>query len=177
MAKRKGRRRMGRYIRGLVNETLALGTLASETLVSVIFDDTISERALLSSIVATYTQKALTPAAGVGPIMVGIAHSDYSDAEIENFVENTGTWKEADLVAQEVGNRKVRIVGVFGDGGSASATDSFSLNDGKPIKTKLNWILTQGQSLRLWSYNLGSAAVATTDPQITAVGHVNIFPK
>ncbi len=166
---------MGRYIRGQVNEKLALGTLGPLTLISAIFDNTVTERALLSSIVVSYNLSEYTVAAGDGPVMVGVAHSDYTDAEIEAFLENVATWAEADKIGQEISKRLVRIIGTFEQGDSS--VESASLNDGKPIKTKLNWILNAGQSLRIWGYNLGSSALATTDPQITAVGHANLWPR
>ncbi len=166
---------MGRYIRGQVNETLALGTLAGTTLISTPFDSVVTERALVTSVVASYTMQEFTSAAGDGPIMVGLAHSDYTDAEIEAFLENVATWEETDQIGQEIARRKVRIIGTFGVPDSNSSNSR--LNDGKPVKTKLNWILTVGQTLRLWCYNLGSSALAGTDPQVTAVGHANLFPK
>ncbi len=175
MARKPRKRRMGRYIRGQVNETLALSTLAATTLISDIFDNTVSERTRISSIVAAYTMQEFTTGAGDGPIMVGVAHSDYTDAEIEAHLENVATWAEADKIGQEIADRLVRIVGVFGVPDSNSSNTR--LNDGKLIKTKLNWILTQGQSLRLWAYNLGASALAGTSPLVTCVGHVNLFPQ
>ncbi len=167
---------MGRYIRGQVDEEIALGTLASKTLVSQIFDETVNERTLVTSLIATHTMSSFTPADNIGPIMVGVAHSDYSDAEIEEFIENTGSWNEGDKVSQEVGKRLIRQIGVF-DSKASGGTLDVVLNDGKPIKTKLKWILLQGQSLRQWCYNLGGSPVATTVPDVHMQGHVNLFPK
>ncbi len=175
-ATRKPRRKMGRYIRGNVNEVLSLGTLASLTLVADTFDDTVTERALISSIVAAYSLENFTVAAGSGPIIVGVAHGDYSAAEIEAYIENSQGWQEGDLVAREVGARKIRILGVFRaapGGGLGAAT----LQEGRKIKTKLNWILNAGQTLDLWAYNSGTVAVGTTVPVIRAEGHVNLWPR
>ncbi len=166
---------MGRYIRGNVNEELALGTLAGRTLVSTVFDSVVNERMLVSSIVARWAINNQTPLALSGPIMVGVAHGDYTDAEIEEYLETTGSWDEGDLVAQEVGKRKVRTVGIMNDPDLASL--SATLNDGKAIKTKLNWILNQGVTLKIWAYNLGTVALATTAPVVKAEGHANLFPK
>lgn len=164
---------MGRYIRGNVNEVLALGTLAAVTLVSVVFDDSVSERTLISSLVASYSIEGLALVAGDGPVMIGIAHSDYSDAEIEAWIENAQGWREADQIAREVGQRKVRVIGTF----SQNVADGAQvLNDGKKIKTKLNWILNAGQTLDLWAYNLGSGAL-TTGSVVYANGHVNLWPR
>ncbi len=165
---------MGRYIRGTIDEDHGYTALASKDVALTVFDETVNERTLVSSIVATYSNKGLTPEAGVGPIMVGICHSDYTAAEVEAFIETTGSWDEGDLVQQEVAARKIRRIGVFEED---SALETETLNDGKPIKTKLNWILNQGQTLSLWTYNMGTAPVSTTAPVANAQGHVNLFPK
>lgn len=176
MAKKHPRkRRMGRYIKGNVDERLDLGTLAGATLVAVAFDDAVTERTLISSLKATWSLKDVTPVENSGPILVGIAHSDYTAAEIEEVIEATGSWDEGNKVTREVMGRQVRIIGTFRDRGVPLET--VVLNDGRPIKTKLNWILTTGDTLDLWAYNLGTAAVATTDPQMHVEGHVNLWPR
>ncbi len=173
--KPKRRRRMGKYIRGTVDESTSFAALGAKDVATAVFDEAVNERTLVSSIVATYGLRSFTPIANAGPILVGVAHSDYSDAEIEEFLESSQSWNEGDLVAQEVAARKIRRVGMFG--APDDAEDTQTLNDGKPIKTKLNWILLQGQSLQMWVYNMGSAAVATTTPVVDAAGHVNLWPK
>ncbi len=172
----RGTRRMGRYIRGTVNESIAGGTLAAKTLLSADFDEAVNERTLVSSIVARYVLSNFTIGAGIGPILVGIAHSDYTDTELESWIESTGTWDEGNLQQQEVASRKIRRIGVFSPN-TAVVGDVTVLKDGVAIKTKLNWILLQGQTLNLWIYNLGTAAFATTDPVIQAEGHVNLWPR
>ncbi len=172
---RKTPRKMGRYIKGDVEENLDLGTLAAATLVSALFDSVVDDRTLVSSIVATWSMTNFTPIAEVGPIVVGVAHSDYSDAEIEAWLEATGSWNEGDKVAQEVTKRLIRKIGVFAE--SESALIGETLNEGKAIRTRLNWMLAEGQTLRLWAYNSGSAAVATTDPNVRLSGHANLWPR
>ncbi len=166
---------MRKYIRGSVDETLALTTLAARTVVSAPFDESVIERTLVSSIVATYSIRGLTPAGDVGPILVGIAHSDYTAPEIEAVIENTGSWNEGDKVSQEVAGRQIRIIGVFDN--PEDALKAVTLNDGKPIRTKLNWILTTGQTLKLFCYNLGESAVVTTVPDVDCQGHANLWPR
>ncbi len=166
---------MGKYIRGTIDEDLSGGTLAGKTVVGAGFDEAVEERTLISSIVATYTMADFTPTASVGPVLIGIAHGDYSDAEIEEWIESTGSWDEGDLVAQEVGNRKIRRIGQFTE--PATAAQGTVLNDGKPIKTKLNWILNQGITLKFWIYNTGTAAFVTTDPRFRMQGHANLWPR
>ncbi len=176
MAK-KGRRgrKFRRYIRGQVDDLTLGGTLAANTVVGTNMDETVNERTYVSSIVATWFLDQFTPLANAGPVMVGVAHSDYSDAEIEAFIETTGSWNETDQIAQEVGKRKIRIIGVFDT--PIDALTTVVLNDGKPITTKLGWILTQTQTLKLWVYNVGVIAFATTNPNIRAEGHVNLWPQ
>ncbi len=150
-------------------------TLAPSTGNTEAFDETVNERTLVSSVVATYSMNNFTPVASAGPVLVLLAHSDYSSAEIEEFIENTGSWDEGDLVNQEIASRKIRKIGVFETIGDV--TDEVVLNDGKPVKTKLNWILNQGQTLQMMGYNLGTAAFTTTAPVVRADGHANLWPR
>ncbi len=170
-----GRRATGRYIKGNIDELLDVGTLASRTLVRVVFSETVNERTLVSSIKASWSLSSATGGNSIGPILVGVAHSDYSAAEIEALIESTLTWNEGDKIAQEVGKRLIRKVGQFNV--SASAADTDVLNNGKPIKIKLNWILNQGQTLSLWAYNLGTVAFGTIDPDIHLEGDANLWPR
>ncbi len=166
---------MRKYIRGNVSEQLTLTTLAAQTLVSVDFDEVTEERMLASSIVGSYSIRDFTPATGDGPVKIGIAHSDYSDAELEEWMEQTDSWDEGDLIGQEVAKRKIRTIGIFRNPDSATLTQV--LKTGLPIKTKLNWILRTGQTLSLWAYNMGSSAFATTAPIVEIEGHVNLWPR
>ncbi len=174
--RRGGRRKMGRYIKGVCDEELDIGTLAARTLVSVLFDQTVEEKAYCSSVKATYSIDDYTPASGDGPLRIGLAHSDYTDVEIEEWIESTTSWKEGDLVqSREVGRRFIRDVGVFQTPSGASS--NFVLNDGKPITTKCGWMLVTGQTMRLWAYNQGASAFATTDPNLHMAGHANLWPR
>lgn len=174
---RKPRRKMGRYIRGNIDENLGVGTLAASTLFSAIFDEVVNERTFVSSVVASWSLTNMTPTEGTGPLVCGLAHSDYTDTEIEEYIENTGSWNEGDKIQQrEVGRRLVRRVGQFPI--PVSAAGGVVLNDGKPIKTKLNWILLQGQSLRYWVYNQGTVAIsAASNPDVRLQGHANLWPR
>ncbi len=173
--RRGGRRASGRYIKGNVDENLALDTLAGRTLIGAAFDEVVVERTLISSLVATYSLADFTNAAGDGPITVGIAHNDYSDAEIEEVIESVTSWDEGDLVGKEVANRKVRKIGTF-QSDEVGVLGIDVLNDGMPIKSKLNWILTTGDTLRLWAYNEGTSALATGST-IKCQGHANLWPR
>ncbi len=170
-----GKKKFPRYIRGNINHRLVATTLAARTVVSSDNSDVVTERAYVSSVLLRWALEQVTAVAGAGPMMVGIAHSDYSDAEIEEWVENNAGWEEANLIGQEVARRKIRKVGIFET--PQAAADAVTLNDGKPIRTKCGWILTTGQTLSIWAYNMGQVAYGTTAPEIFAEGHANIFPK
>ncbi len=178
MAKGKGRRRKyRRYLKGAIDEDFQLGTLATKALVAQVVGDTVTETTWLSSILCTWALSEFTVAAGDGPIIVGIAHSDYSATEIEEWIESTDSWNEASLVEKEISSRKIRQVGVFQAPPGGSGLGATYLNDGKPIRTKCGWILSTGQTIDLWAYNMGDSALATTDPQVSVNGHANLWPR
>ncbi len=176
MARKAGRKKFRRYIRGGVEEDLQLSTLGAKTLISGTFASAVTEKAFISSIVCTWTLGELTQAADDGPVLVGVAHSDYSDAEIEAWVEQGTSWDEGDLVSQEIARRKIKQVGVFGTT-DISASESVALNDGLPIKTMCKWVLITGATLKFWAYNQGTSALSTTDPVLIVAGHANLFPS
>ncbi len=154
---------------------MTLSTLAPTTLISSTNSDTVTEKAWLSSIVATWSMDQFTEGAGDGPILCGIAHSDYSDTEIEEFVEQVTSWDEGDLVSKEISSRKIRRVGTFSQTGPALS--GMVLNDGRPIRTKCGWMLTSGDTIKYWAYNTGSSALATTSPAVVTSGHANLWPR
>ncbi len=172
-----GRRKYRKYIRGAIDKRMALGTLAADTVIGSNFDGVVNERTFVSSVKALYTMDQFTDASDDGPIIVGLAHSDYSDAEIEAWVENTtsASWDEGNQVAQEIGRRKIRRVGVFEGVGDPNI--NAVLNEGRMITTKCKWILLQGQTVKVWAYNAGSSALATTDPTVHVQGHANLWPR
>ncbi len=178
MAKARGRRRrsMGKYIRGNVDNDFSLGTLAASTGIVSQNVSTVNERTLVSSLVATWTMSGFTVGDNIGPIEVGVAHGDYSLAEIEAVLELTTGWNEGNLTSQELSKRKIRRIGVF-EAPAGGGLGAVVLNEGKSIKTKLNWILLQGQTLQYWAYNMGTGAVATTDPNVHVRGHANLWPR
>ncbi len=176
LAKRgRGKRKFTRYLRGNIDLTFSLGALAGADVITQAVQDAVEEKAWLSSIKATYTMKDLTITADAGPLHMGVCHSDYSDAEVEEWIELTTGWAEGNLQSREVANRKIRRIGSFEASGQALATQV--LNDGRPINTKCGWSLTTGQNVRFWVYNSGSAALATTTPDVSIQGHANLWPR
>lgn len=168
---------MGRYVRGKIELDGALGNLATKDLVAIPTQEVTTERMFVSSVKAAWALKDLLLAPDDGPVVVGIAHGDYTAAEIEEFLENAGSWDEGDLISQEIGKRKVRIVGTFrAVGAEAETAQTFVLNDGRPITTKLGWILTSGKALDFWAYNAGSGPLLTGS-FLHIYGHANLWPR
>ncbi len=163
---------MGKYLKGNIDDEVAVTSLASKDVVGAAPDETVGQRTRITSIVVGVGLNDNTGVAGAGPLVVGVAHSDYSDAEIEEYLETTGQWDEGDLVAQEHGRRKVRILGEF-----PGLLASEVLWNGAKRKFKLNWILNIGDGLRLFAYNAGDQSwTGTGTPAVTLNGHANLFP-
>lgn len=175
MAK-KGRRKFRRYLRGAVNADLSGGTLAAKSLSSADFPDVVTETTWVSSVIARWTMDNWTSGDGEGPLLIGLAHSDYTNDEIEEFIENTTSWEVGNLVGQEQAKRKIRMIGTFDNRPATGPDDAIVLNDGKPIRTKCGWMLNTGQTVNLWAYNTGSQTL-TTAPRIRGYGHANLWPR
>ncbi len=173
----KGKGRKFRpYLKGRLDETLDLGTLGAKVLVGANAAGVLEEKAWLTSIKATWSLDDFTPATDDGPILVGICHNSYSDAEIEAFIENTtGSWAAGSMVQQEIAKRKIRIVGTFRN--PPAATQAETLNEGRPIRTKCGWQLQTGDTVKIWAYNQGASALATTAPNVLVEGHANLWPN
>lgn len=125
---------------------------------------TVNERMYLSSVVTTVGTEGFTT--GEGPFVVYVAHSDYTNTEVEEAIKATNSWDMGDLVAREQANRKVRLVAEF----SGTAADQIA-NDGKPIKVKLGFTLEEGDTLQ-WGV-FAAADTITTGGSIVLAGHVN----
>ncbi len=178
MARKRGgsrRKNWSKYLNGTLNIDVGAGTLANKTGVSGTTQSTVTDTTRVSSIKATYTLSDFTPGNNIGPILVAVAHPDYSDAEIEEFIESTTSWDVNDMIAAEQRGRRVRIIGVFNV--PETSTHSSRLNDGKPVRTKLNWVLGEGDGLKFFVYNTGNASVATTIPNINIFGNANLWAQ
>ncbi len=176
LAKHTPKRKYRRYLKGIIDTELSLGTLAAKDVTLAAVGDTVKERTWLSSVKGSWSLTDFSNNAGDGSITVGIAHSDYSSAEIEAWIENTGSWDEGDLVNQEVAKRKIRMVGTFETDDLGTVSGSV-LNDGKNITTKCGWILNAGQTIAIWAYNNGDSALDTTVPSVFLKGHANLWPR
>lgn len=91
-----------------------------------------------------------------GPVTVGFAHGDYTVAEIKEALEANAGLSDSDQVAIEQARRKVRVAGHF----TGLSTDEV-LNDGKMLRTRLNFRLGDSDELAIWAYNQNGAALTT----------------
>jgi len=98
----------------------------------------------------------------------GLAHSDYDAAEIEECLEASTSIDLGDKIAQERANRLVRTIGtITGDSNVANQGNNFA--GGRLVKTRLNWLMSIGDTLTLWIRN-SSGNVYTTGSAITMAG-------
>ncbi len=177
---RKPRRKFRRYIRGNINEGQSISALNSDTGVKKSFSGSPTETAWLSSIKAIYSMMNWTGVADAGPISIYLCHSDYTLAEVEEYIEASasGSWSEGDLRTKEIMSRGrlIKLIGAFTPDGGHLAGDTLTLNNGKPLTTKLGWTLVTGATVAMIIYNTGTAAVATTVPEVFVNGHANLWP-
>ncbi len=170
---KRGRRRFRAYLKGQIELDIGLGALAADTAITEPVGDTVTEEAWVSSVKAIYTLQDLPASTGDGPVIVGVAHSDYTLAEIEEWIENTASWEKYDLRQQEIAKRKIRRIGTFIQ--LSSAEDMQVMNEGRQQHTKCGWMLGTGQTLQFWCYNAG--LVLNTGGVVHVRGHANIWPK
>ncbi len=105
MAFKKGIK--GVWLRPRLSQEIVLSTLAADTLISESGGGTaVTNRVKVTSIDVTIGMHNHTP--GEGPLIVGVAHSDYTDAEIEEWVEALNAWNEEDKIAMEQSRRLCR---------------------------------------------------------------------
>lgn len=133
---------------------LALGTLGTATAIATGLTGAADTDYRVLSISGTFTVDGAT--ALEGPWVVGWAHSDYSVAEIKECLEASASISIGDKIANERSNRLVRKVGAF-----TVLSASESLNDGKPIKTRLNWAINAAKEVNLFAYNDGNTTLTS----------------
>ncbi len=148
--------------------SLTVGALASKDVIAGAMLNAAADDIRLLSLDGTWAVNGLT--VGQGPVAVGVADGDYTAAEIEEALEAAGAIDLGDKLAQEKANRYVRQIAV------CSTNDPIA-NQGRPIKTRLNWRIASGDSLQMWAYNLDTQTI-TTGGEVKFSGHANItFPS
>ncbi len=168
MAKKSSRRFNLRKVR--IAASTAIGALAASAVISGAMTAASANKYRVTSVKASYSISDL--GAGIDDVQqFGIAHSDYTAAEIEECIEATGSVDIGDKIAQERANRLVREIGTMESGSSPPTGGALSFNDGRPVKTKLNWVIGIGDTLVLYVRN-GSGTVYTTGSNIVAKGEM-----
>ena len=153
--RKKYARRKKRAIPRIIDAEVLPSGLGAGTVISSLLAGTVVSRSQCAYVKASYTWDDVA-ANNQGPIEFGWAHSDYSDTEIEQALEAIGNWDEGNLVLQEQSKRKVKRVGLIGETG----TDvSVIFRDGIEAYTRLGWILSPGDTLRLWVRNVSSTSL------------------
>ncbi len=171
MAKRKPKRRFNlRKVRVAANVTI--GALAAFGVVkgTIIPASTNPYRIVSSKL----SYQIVDLGAGIDDGQeIGVAHGDYSATEIEECIEAAASIDIGDKVVQEAANRLVRTIGFAN--GPAIADGSLTVNEGRPVKTKLNWKVGIGDTFDAWIRN-GSDTVYTTGATLAVVGEVWVTP-
>ncbi len=166
--RRHGRRRRRPFNlrRVRVASQLSIGALASLDVVTAATTSTVQDPLRIISVDFAYKLVDLGATADDGQEF-GLSHSDYTAAEIEECLEVSGSIDLGNKIALEQANRLVRTIGVMV--GAPGTGAGLSFNDGKPMKTKLNWLMSTGDTLNIWIRN-GSGVVYTTGADLVVFG-------
>ncbi len=170
--KRKPRRYRGTWRKVPIDFTLVLDTLANNDLLGGVMTNNAIDSLRAMSLEGTWSIEG--GATGAGPVTVGVAHGDYSDAEIEEWYEAIGSMNRSDKVAAEQASRFCRRVGSFAGLEANAAGGSVMLNDGLPVKTRLNWLISPGLNIKAWAHN-DTGATLPTGVDIHFQGVLNIL--
>ncbi len=154
MTKKKFKRNRKGFVAIPFSGTLALGTLADETVIKADLTAVFGEDLYIISVDALWALRDHTP--GETPLQLGFSHGDLSTAEVlENL--NAEVINPDDIIAKERARRPVRTVGHFSKGGVGEQT----LNDGKLLRTKVKFMVGNGFSLSFWVCNRNGSSLTT----------------
>ncbi len=151
-----------------INSSVPVGALAAGDVVTAAITSSTSDPLRFISVIASYSWSDIAAVIDDG-LTFGFAHSDYTAAEIEECLEVAASIDLGDKIAQEQANRLVREIGTISQSGSVAANSGAMYNDGKPVKTRLNWLMSTGDQLGLWVRN-ASGVVYTTGSDLTVAG-------
>ncbi len=170
MARKPRKRRTFNLRKVRIASSTSIGALATLDVTSGTITNAPTDKIRFISVDLAYSWSDKTPADD--GLEFGLAHGDYSAAEIEECLEAQSAIDVGDKTEQERADRLVRTVGIISGGGDGVAAAGGSVfNDGKPMKTKLNWLMGAGDQLQVWVRN-GSATVYTTGGSILTQGNL-----
>lgn len=155
VVKHKGKRRnYNKFVAIPFQSTITLGTLADQTaLLSSLLGAELAEDLFVLSIDGEWSvrQNALDD----GPVSVGFCHNDYDVAEIaENLTIEISD--PGNKIAQERSRRLIRKAGTF-----SMATVGQSLANGRPIRTKMKFLIDNGHGPGMWAFNHSGSGLTT----------------
>ncbi len=172
--RRRSRRAHGNFKSVRYSNTLALGALAA---FDVIEGDMIGASDSKYRLVSLDYNAAWNEIqSGIdGNCLFGVAHGDYTAAEIEECIEATASIVQGNKIANEQANRLVRVLGtISGVGAGGGSTDADSIfNDGEKMRAKLNWQIPIGITVVMWALNQ-SGAVWTTGSSLAMTGTAHV---
>ena len=166
----KGGKRKFNLRRVRISSTSAAGALAAADVVSNAVTDTVKDPMRFISVKAAYSWTDIGAIIDDG-CTFGLAHSDYTAAEVEEAIEAGGSMDLGDKLAQEKANRLVRTIGTISQAGALAAAAGAQFNDGRVNTTRLNWLMSTGDTLNLWVRN-SSGVVWTTGSGVTIEGNL-----
>ncbi len=168
MARRKGSRRRFNLRRVRITSNSVIGALAAQDVVDGDFTVVSTNPYRVISVVCAWGITNLGASSDDGQEF-GLAHSDYSAAEIEECLEAQTGIDPSNKIENERANRLVRTIGqMAGEPGTGAG---LYFNGGVPVRTRLNWKMGIGDKLRMWVRN-GSGTIYTTGAQLTAIGNI-----
>ncbi len=165
---RGGRRRPFNLRRVRVAALLAIGALATRDVATGNITNAAVDPYRLMSVDLQYKIGDVKAVADDN-FEIGLAHSDYTAAEVEECLEAQAAIDLGDKIAQEQSNRLVRYIGTLT--GQTVVNAGYQFNDGKPVHTKLNWKMSTGDILNVWIRN-GSDTVWTDGANIGVMGNM-----
>ncbi len=137
-----------------IDSQIAIGALAASKVKSTALGSVLDQEvwAISMDTNSTLTNIVLDE----GPILFGVCHSDYSDVEIEEWLEEASSWIKSNKIGQERSRRKCRLIGSL----MYDAIHS-QFNGGRNSRTKLGWALEDGMTLKFWVYNQSDSTLTT----------------
>ncbi len=152
-----GKRRKRRYNANFgvirVQNQLALLTLADQTVLKITLAAVTQECYAISAHLLWGFRGGTS---ANGPVMLGMAHGDYSVTEIKECLE-ADTTSQGTKIEQEQSRRQIRDVGYVPD----LVQTNQRFNQGNIKKTKLGFNIEDGQSIDGFVYNLFGAPLDT----------------
>ncbi len=174
----KSRRRRGRkitsqnYRKVQIQSTIGLTTLVSHKPEAATILTNLLDKVKVSSLYLNFVWDDMTGTGGNqnedGPLLIGVAHGDYTLDEIEEFIEAVTSIDFGDKIAAERSRRLMRTLGTL------SAMQISFPGHGGLKKIKLNWTLGEASTLLVWAYNLGGSDL-TTGSQLEISGYANVW--